>query len=78
MLAQRLRRWVNISPALGQRLVFGGIVLLICGTKWVFKHQDLQMRCLKLNKYENFHTLEVVDRGSETRLQVGEKFNYLI
>ena len=26
----------------------------------------------------NFHPLEVVDRGSETQLQVGEKFNYLI
>ena len=24
MLAHRLRRWANISPALGQRLVFGG------------------------------------------------------
>ena len=26
----------------------------------------------------NFHPLEVVDRGSETQLQVGEKLNYLI
>ena len=25
MLAQRRRRWVNISPALGQRLVFSGL-----------------------------------------------------
>ena len=26
----------------------------------------------------NFHPLEVVCRGSETQLQVGEKFNYSI
>ena len=26
----------------------------------------------------NFHSLEVVGRGSETRLQVGEKLNALI
>ena len=25
---------------------------------------------LKLNKYEKFHSIEVVGRGSETRLQV--------
>ena len=36
------------------------------------------MFCLKLNKYECFHPLEVVRRGSETQLQVGEKINYLI
>ena len=26
----------------------------------------------------NFHPLEVVDRGSETQLQVGENYSYLI
>ena len=26
----------------------------------------------------SFHSLEVVDRGSETQLQVGEKLKYLI
>ena len=36
------------------------------------KHQDLQMFGLKLNKLSNFHSLEVVDRDSETQLQVGE------
>ena len=30
---------------------------------------------LKLNKYENFQPLEVVDRGSETQLEVGENLN---
>ena len=31
---------------------------------------------LKLNKYmRNFHPLEVVGRGSETQLQVGENLN---
>ena len=29
-----------------------------------FKHQDLQMFCLELNKMSNFQPLEVVDRGS--------------
>ena len=36
------------------------------------RHQDLQIFVLKLNKYENFQPLEVVGRGSEARLQVGE------
>ena len=26
----------------------------------------------------NFHTLEAVDRGSETQLEVGENLNYMI
>ena len=30
----------------------------------------------KLNKYSNFHLLEVVGSGSETQLQVGENLNY--
>ena len=30
---------------------------------------------LKLNKYTHFHPLEVVCRGSESQLQVGENFN---
>ena len=29
MLAHRLRRWANISPALGQRVVFDGLVLSV-------------------------------------------------
>ena len=35
---------------------------------------------LKLNKYNmgNFHPLEVVSRGSESQLQVGDNLNYLI
>ena len=44
----------------------------------MFKHQDLQMFGLKLNKYmSNFHPLEVVGRGCETQLQVGENLNKL-
>ena len=38
----------------------------------MFKHQDLQMFCLKLKKLSNFHPFEVVDLGSETQLQVGK------
>ena len=30
---------------------------------------------LRLNTYEYFYPLEAVDRGSETRLQVGKKLN---
>ena len=44
----------------------------------MFRHQDLQMFAHKLNKYGNCHPVEVVDRGSETQLQVGEDVNYLI
>ena len=50
------------------------------GTKCVFKHQNLQMFdliCLKQNNMHNFHPLEVVDRGSETQLQMGENQNKL-
>ena len=38
------------------------------------------MFCLKWKKtnMSNFHTLEVVDRGSEAQIQVGENFHYLI
>ena len=39
------------------------------------KHQDLQMFGVTLNNTSNFHPLEVVDRGSETQLQVGENLN---
>ena len=37
-------------------------------------------KCLVSNQTQisNFHPLEVVGRGSETQLQVGEKLNYLI
>ena len=50
--------------------------------KCVFKHQhdqDSQTFVLKLNKYmSNFHPLEVVDRGSETQLQVDENLSKII
>ena len=39
---------------------------LLLKTKCVFKHQDLQIFSLILNKYELFFTpFEVVDRGSK-------------
>ena len=40
----------------------------------MFKLQDLLVFGLKFNKINisNCHLLEVVDRGSETQLQVGE------
>ena len=43
------------------------------------KHEYLLIFCVKFNKYIiNFKPLEVVDRGSETLLQVAENCNYLI
>ena len=33
--------------------------------------------CLNSTNMSNFHPLEVVDRGSETQLQVGEDLNKL-
>ena len=42
--------------------------------KYMFKHQDLQIFCVKLYlEMCNIHPLEVVGRGSETQLQAGEK-----
>ena len=37
---------------------------------------DLQIFVLKYTNGRNFHPLEVVDRGSETQLQVCENLNY--
>ena len=33
--------------------------------------------CLNINVFSNFHPFEVVVRGSETQLQVGENLNKL-
>ena len=41
----------------------------------MLKHQDLQMFGLKFKKESHFHPFEVVDRGSETQLQVGGNLN---
>ena len=46
----------------------------LLGMKCVLKQKDLQMFELKLNKY-HFCPLEVVGRGSETQIQVGENIN---
>ena len=34
-----------------------------------------QIQCLNLSYLNNFHSLEVVDRVSETQLQVGKNFD---
>ena len=39
------------------------------------KHQNWKIFGLKLNTYEYFQSIEVVGRGSETQLQVGENFD---
>ena len=44
----------------------------------MFKHQDLRIVDLKLNKLSNFHPLEVLGLGSGTQLQVGENINKLL
>ena len=47
--------------------------------KCVFKkHQDLQMCGLNTNEKCSFHPYEVVGRGNETQLQIGENTNYVI
>ena len=38
----------------------------------MFNHEDFQMFGLKANKCKSFLQLEVVGRGSEIQLQVGE------
>ena len=41
--------------------------------KYVFKHHDLQMFLVSnLTNMSNFHPLEVVGRGSDAQIQVGE------
>ena len=50
---------------------------LLLWNKRVSKHQHVQMLSVKLNK-SNLHSLEVVGRGSETQLQVGENLNDLV
>ena len=41
--------------------------------KYVFKHHALQMFLVSnLTNMSNFHPLEVVGRGSDAQLQVGE------
>ena len=44
----------------------------------MFKHQDLQCLVSKYTNISNFHPLEVVCRGSEKQLQVGENFNLIL
>ena len=44
----------------------------LLGKKCASKHQDLQIFLLRLRNMGNFHPLEVVSRGSETQLEVGE------
>ena len=58
-------------------LFYSSIKSLLLGTKCVFKHQDLQKFGFKLNKYEYFQALGVVDRGSETQPQLLENLNKL-
>ena len=43
---------------------------------WVLTQQDLRMFGLKLNRYISNFQPEVMDCGSETQLQMGEKFNF--
>ena len=40
--------------------------------KWLSKQPDLQCFVLNQANISNFHPVEVVDRGSETQLQLGE------
>ena len=53
---------------------------LLFGIKCVFISYSFEnvLSHIKQNNMNNFHPLEVVDRGSETQLQVGEKFKCYI
>ena len=50
----------------------------LLGTNCVFKYQYLQMFCSQIKQIRLIFTHKAVGRGNETRLQVGEKLNYLI
>ena len=41
----------------------------------MFKHQDTKMFAFKFINMSNFHPLEIVGRGGETQLPVGENLN---
>ena len=41
----------------------------------MFKHQGLQMFVSNETNISNLYSLEVVDRGSEIQLEVGENLN---
>ena len=43
----------------------------------MFKHSNLQIFISNYTNMSNFHPYEVVSRGGETQLQVGENFNYI-
>ena len=45
--------------------------------KCVSEHQDLQFLCSNLTNISICQPLEIVGRGSETQLQVGENLNQL-
>ena len=51
-----------------------------CYMEWneCLNHQKLQTSCLKLIEKSNSHHLEVVGRGGETELHVGENLNLLL
>ena len=73
------RHWQKNLP-----VGFNGLICFITGLNhsyWecVFKHKDLEIIGHKLNKnMSNFDPLQVVDRDSETQLQVDENlFRYL-
>ena len=66
LYADYLNLFLLITTIVGLNLFYESIKSLILGTKCVFKHQDSA----------SFHSLEVVDRGSEsTQLQVTENVN---
>ena len=44
----------------------------------MLKNQDFYMFGAKKSKYSNFHPLGIVDRGSETQLQVSENLKKMI
>ena len=86
MLGQRRRRWPSIEPALAQCVLFAGIITLsslspeifvlyrlIIRSNWEI-NVSLGIKC-SISNMSNFHPFEVVGRGSETQLQVGENLN---
>ena len=50
---------------------------LLLGIKCVFKHKDLISNVTNVSHFHPLEVVEVVDRGSETQLQVDENMNRL-
>ena len=71
---QRLKG-LTLEPLSANIIVYLILKLWELKEKLALKMLDWQIFRFKLYQHQSFHPLEVVDRGSETQLQVGDDVN---